>query len=75
MNIENDKIESVNSLDELEQSHVEEGGGIFCLSGQPGETNGQYPRLRRGEAKMVKVPSEKKFNEVCNKCPRQESVN
>ena len=29
----NDKIESVNSLDELEQSHVEEGEGFFaCLA-------------------------------------------
>ena len=44
---EEDKMESVNSLDQLERDDVEEGGGIFCLSAQPGETNGQYPGLRR----------------------------
>ena len=45
---EKDKMESVNSLDQLERDGMRmRGGGIFCLSAQPGETNGQYPGLRR----------------------------
>ena len=60
----NDKIESVNSLDELEQSHVEEGEGFFACLPSLVKLMANIQDSGEEEAKMFKVRSEKKFDEV-----------